>query len=58
MVRCTSCGPGNRLACISSESEGEDLMAPVMASIADHCIWAIFFAVPMDPHTTELVLAL
>ena len=48
-VCCMSSSPGSRLACISNESEGEDLIAPDMASSAVCCVWAIFLAVFMEP---------
>ena len=48
-MHCITSGPGSRLVCISSESVGEDLIAPVMVSIAVHCVCSTFFAVPLDP---------
>jgi len=37
------------------ESLGEDLMAPVTASAAVCCVWAILLAAPIDPHIGLLV---
>ena len=57
-MRCINSGPGSELACTSSESEGDDFMAPVIASNTVLCVCPILFAVPVDPHTVVLVLAL
>ena len=55
---CINSRPGSKLACTSSESEGDDLMAPVIASNAVLCVCPIFFAVPVDPRTAVLVSVL
>lgn len=57
-MRCTSRGTGYRLAWISRESPGDDLIALVIASAAVHCIWAILFIIPMDPWMGLLVALL
>jgi len=48
-------GAGYRSACISMESLGEDLMAPVIASAAVRCVWAILLVAPIDPRIGLLV---
>ena len=57
-MRCITSGPGSRLACISSESVGEDLIAPVMASITVRCVCSTFFVVPLDPRIASSVSVL
>ena len=55
---CINSGPGSKLACTLSESEGDDLMAPVIVSNTVLCVCLIFFAVPVDPRSAVLVSAL
>jgi len=55
---CIRRGPRYRLAWISRELVGDDLIVPVIARSAVLCIWVIFFAVPMAPRTGVPVVLL
>jgi len=57
-AHCIRRDPGYRLAWISRESVGDNLIAPVIARSAVLCVWVIFFAIPMAPHTGVPVVLL